>query len=53
MSEKPKEVPQLADTLADTLIDSFTMQTLSIHCIMKFFDLRHYLLTVLSHTETS
>ncbi len=56
MSEKTKEVPRLADaTYARTLviksthefIDSFTMQTLSIHCILKFLDLfgflRHYL----------
>ncbi len=43
MSEKTKEVPQLADaTYAHTLIifiDSFTMQTLIIHCTLKFFDL--------------
>ncbi len=55
MSEKTKEVPQLADTTyAHNCVDvvdrfySFTMQTLSIHCILKFFDLfgflRHYLL---------
>ncbi len=61
MSEKTKEVPQLADaTYAHTLVIKstheykvhgpygFTMQTLSIHCILKIFDLfgflRHYLL---------
>ncbi len=46
MSEKTKEVPQLADaTYAHTLVT----QTLSIHCILKFFYLfgflRHYLLS--------
>ncbi len=58
MSEKTREVPQLADaTYAHTLviqgtheykvhgpfIDSFTIQTLSIHCILKFFDLSGFL----------
>ncbi len=62
MLEKTREVPPLADAtyvhtlvIKSTYIYSFTMQALSIHCILKFLDisgfLRHYLLNLIFPTQ--